>query len=212
MIPGPPVTRPSRVQQAPRGLLYPDSGDVIVPTAIDSPPCATRAVDAQEIRRAVPGGALFGSLNLWTTSPSPARQHPRGGARFFGTRRGAACVEGRATVMRGSKMPTELSGGNSQRAGLRAALVLDPCKSSSFYEPTRAGTRVRTRRCCVTDQENPRRSRGLLRGYQPTATHERAAGGRAHSVLWKCKKDRASGPSESLFAGRRTLRRQFPLR
>src|SRR5213592_2413440 len=108
------------------GLLYPDSGDVIVHgKSVPGLPDA----DLYELRRKFgvlfQDGALFGSLTLYDNVAFPLRQHTEKGEEEI-----AEIVNRRMSEVglggEGAKMPNELSGGMRKRAGFARSLVLDP--------------------------------------------------------------------------------------
>jgi phospholipid/cholesterol/gamma-HCH transport system ATP-binding protein len=188
------------------GLLYPDSGDVIVHgQSIPS----LRDAELFEARRKFgvlfQDGALFGSLNLWDNIAFPLRQHTEKGEDEI-----AEIVERRMREVglggEGAKMPNELSGGMRKRAGFARSLVLDPA-IVLFDEPDSGLDPVRTALLCELIKEIHAENGGCY----VVITHDIMSARRVAehlSVLWKGRIVE-SGPAEELFASENPFVRQF---
>ena len=108
------------------GLLYPDSGDVIVQgRSVPGLPDQELFELRKKFGVLFQDGALFGSLTLYDNVAFPLRQHTEKGDEEI-----AEIVNRRMREVglgdEGKKMPNELSGGMRKRAGFARALVLDP--------------------------------------------------------------------------------------
>jgi phospholipid/cholesterol/gamma-HCH transport system ATP-binding protein len=188
------------------GLLYPDSGDVIVkgesiPSLSDTELFETR----KKFGVLFQDGALFGSLNLWDNVAFPLRQHTEKGedeiAEIVNRRMREVGLGGE-----GAKMPNELSGGMRKRAGFARSLVLDP-EIVLFDEPDSGLDPVRTALLCELIKEIHAEHGGCY----VVITHDIMSARRVAehiSVLWKGKIVE-SGPAEELFASENPFVRQF---
>ena len=150
-------------------------------------------------------GALFGSLNLYETSPSPCASTPRRARTRFReivTRRLREVGLGDAN----EKMPNELSGGMRKRAGFARALVLDP-EIVLFDEPDSGLDPVRTALLCELIKEVHAENGGTY----VVITHDILSARRVAehiSILWR-RTDRGIGPRAELFASENPFVRQF---
>lgn len=206
MVLGPSGTGKSVLIKHIVGLLYPDSGDVIVkgqsvPELSDD--------DLFEMRKKFgllfQDGALFGSMNIFDNVAFPLRQH---------TDRGEDEIEhivsrrlsevGLASDHH--KMPNELSGGMRKRAGFARALVLDP-EILMFDEPDSGLDPVRTALLCELIREVHAESGGCyLVISHDLGTARRIADFIA--VLWKGRIVE-SGPKNELFESENEFVHQF---
>jgi len=143
MVLGPSGTGKSVLIKHIVGLLYPDSGDVLVHG--ESIPSMTDD-ELFEVRKKFgllfQDGALFGSMNIYDNTAFPLRQHTDKSEEEIGeivNRRLKEVGLTEATY----KMPNELSGGMRKRAGFARALVLEPA-IVMFDEPDSGLDPVRT--------------------------------------------------------------------
>ncbi len=167
------------------GLLYPDSGDVLV----DGESVPDMTDDRLfEMRRKFgvlfQDGALFGSMNLYDNVAFPLRQHTEKSEEEIReiinkrlTEVGLAGAE--------EKMPNELSGGMRKRAGFARALVLDP-SILLFDEPDSGLDPVRTALLCDLISEVHQENGGTYL----VITHDISSARRLAefiAILWKGK-------------------------
>ncbi len=206
MVLGPSGTGKSVLIKHIVGLLYPDSGDVLVhgesiPAMTDDELFETR----KKFGLLFQDGALFGSMNIFDNVAFPLRQHTDKGEEEIGeicTRRLREVGLGEAHF----KMPNELSGGMRKRAGFARALVLDPA-IVMFDEPDSGLDPVRTALLCELIREVHEEGRGCyLVISHDLGTARRIADFIA--VLWKGKIVE-SGPKEELFNSDNEFVRQF---
>ncbi|HTU30035.1 MAG TPA: ATP-binding cassette domain-containing protein [Solirubrobacteraceae bacterium] len=217
MILGPSGTGKSVCIKHMVGLLYPDSGDVLVhgQSVPDLPDD-----DLFEMRKKFgllfQDGALFGSMNLYDNVAFPLRQH---------TEKGEDEVE--HIVMRrldevglgasSTKMPNELSGGMRKRAGFARALVLEP-DIVLFDEPDSGLDPVRTALLGELILEIHRdmmdEAKENQKAHMPTfcvVTHDIMSARRVAdyiNVLWKGRIVEA-GPAEDMLNSENPFIRQF---
>lgn len=206
MILGPSGTGKSVCIKHMVGLLYPDSGDILVhgesvPNMVDD--------DLFEMRKKFgvlfQDGALFGSMNLYDNVAFPLRQHTDKGEDEI-----AEIVHRRLREVgladSGDKMPNELSGGMRKRAGFARALVLDP-EIVLFDEPDSGLDPVRTALLCELIKEVHAENGGTY----VVITHDIASARRVAefiAVLWRGRIVE-SGPAPELFASDNPFVRQF---
>jgi phospholipid/cholesterol/gamma-HCH transport system ATP-binding protein len=196
MVLGPSGTGKSVLIKHIVGLLYPDSGDVLVHG--ESVPNMTDD-ELFEVRKKFgllfQDGALFGSMNVYDNIAFPLRQHTDKGEDEIAdvvNRRLKEVGLGEATY----KMPNELSGGMRKRAGFARALVLDPA-IVMFDEPDSGLDPVRTALLCELIREVHEENGGCyLVISHDLGTARRIADFIA--VLWKGQIVE-SGPKEELF-------------
>jgi phospholipid/cholesterol/gamma-HCH transport system ATP-binding protein len=206
MVLGPSGTGKSVLIKHIVGLLYPDSGDVLVHG--ESIPNMTDD-ELFEVRKKfgllVQDGALFGSMNVYDNTCFPLRQHTDKGEdeiEEIVTRR--LREVGLAEAM--YKMPNELSGGMRKRAGFARALVLDPA-IVMFDEPDSGLDPVRTALLCELIREIHEENGGCyLVISHDLGTARRIADFIA--VLWKGRIVE-SGPSDELFNSKNEFVNQF---
>jgi phospholipid/cholesterol/gamma-HCH transport system ATP-binding protein len=206
MVLGPSGTGKSVLIKHIVGLLYPDSGDVLVHG--ESIPNMTDD-ELFEVRKKFgllfQDGALFGSMNVYDNTCFPLRQHTDKSEEEIEeivTRR--LREVGLAEAM--YKMPNELSGGMRKRAGFARALVLDPA-IVMFDEPDSGLDPVRTALLCELIREVHEENGGCyLVISHDLATARRIA--EFLAVLWKGKIVE-SGPADELFNSKNEFIRQF---
>ena len=206
MVLGPSGTGKSVLIKHIVGLLYPDSGDVLVHG--ESIPSMTDD-ELFEVRKKFgllfQDGALFGSMNVYDNTCFPLRQHTdksEGEIEEIVTRR--LREVGLAEAM--YKMPNELSGGMRKRAGFARALVLDPA-IVMFDEPDSGLDPVRTALLCELIREVHEENGGCyLVISHDLATARRIA--EFLAVLWKGRIVE-SGPADELFNSKNEFIRQF---
>ena len=196
MVLGPSGTGKSVLIKHLVGLLYPDSGDVLVHG--ESVPNMTDD-ELFEVRKKFgllfQDGALFGSMNVYDNTAFPLRQHTDKGEDEIGDIVNRRLKEvGLAEAVH--HMPNELSGGMRKRAGFARALVLDPAVVM-FDEPDSGLDPVRTALLCELIREIHAENSGCyLVISHDLGTARRIADFIA--VLWKGKIVE-SGPSQELF-------------
>ena len=206
MVLGPSGTGKSVLIKHIVGLLYPDSGDVLVHG--ESIPNMTDD-ELFEVRKKFgllfQDGALFGSMNIYDNTAFPLRQHTdksEDEIGEIGNRRLQEVGLTEATY----KMPNELSGGMRKRAGFARALVLDPA-IVMFDEPDSGLDPVRTALLCELIREVHEENGGCyLVISHDLNTARRIADFIA--VLWKGKIVE-SGPKEELFDSENEFVSQF---
>ena len=206
MVLGPSGTGKSVLIKHIVGLLYPDSGDVLVHG--ESIPNMTDD-ELFEVRKKFgllfQDGALFGSMNVYDNTCFPLRQHTDKSEEEIEeivTRR--LREVGLAEAM--YKMPNELSGGMRKRAGFARALVLEPA-IVMFDEPDSGLDPVRTALLCELIREVHAENGGCyLVISHDLGTARRIADFIA--VLWKGRIVE-SGPAEELFASENQFVSQF---
>ena len=206
MVLGPSGTGKSVLIKHIVGLLYPDSGDVLVHG--ESVPNMTDD-ELFEMRKKFgllfQDGALFGSMNIYDNTAFPLRQHTDKSEEEIGE-----IVNGRlnevglaeATMM----MPNELSGGMRKRAGFARALVLDPA-IVMFDEPDSGLDPVRTALLCELIREIHEENGGCYM----VISHDLGTARRIAdfiAVLWKGRIVE-SGPSDELFQSDNEFVAQF---
>src|SRR6195256_749023 len=206
MILGPSGTGKSVLIKHIVGLLYPDSGDVLVHG--ESIPNMTDD-ELFEVRKKFgllfQDGALFGSMNVYDNTCFPLRQHTDKSEEEIDeivTRR--LREVGLAEAM--YKMPNELSGGMRKRAGFARALVLEP-QIVMFDEPDSGLDPVRTALLCQLIQKVHAQNGGTY----IVITHDIASArriGEYLAVLWKGRIVQ-SGDREHMFTSENPFVRQF---
>jgi len=206
MVLGPSGTGKSVLIKHIVGLLYPDSGDVLVHG--ESVPAMTDD-ELFEVRKKFgllfQDGALFGSMNVFDNVCFPLRQHTDKGEEEISEiclrRLGEVGLSGAL-----DKMPNELSGGMRKRAGFARALVLDP-DIVLFDEPDSGLDPVRTALLCELIMEVHEENGGAY----CVITHDIMSARRVAdyiAILWKGRIVE-SGPASELFNSDNQFVRQF---
>lgn len=206
MILGPSGTGKSVLIKHIVGLLYPDSGDVLVHGESIPKMSEHELFEARKKFGVLfQDGALFGSMNLYDNVAFPLRHHTQ-----------LSEDEIEEIVLRRvrevgleeslRKMPNELSGGMRKRAGFARALVLDP-DIVLFDEPDSGLDPVRTALLCELIEEVHAESGGAY----VVITHDILSAKRLAqymAVLWQGKIVQA-GTKEQLFASDNKFVHQF---
>ena len=206
MVLGPSGTGKSVLIKHIVGLLYPDSGDLLVHgESVPNMPDDELFEMRKKFGVLFQDGALFGSMNLYDNVAFPLRQH---------TDKGEDEIED--IVMRRlrevgleqslDKAPNELSGGMRKRAGFARALVLDP-DIVLFDEPDSGLDPVRTALLCELIQEVHEENGGAY----VVITHDIMSAKRVAeyiAVLWRGRIVE-SGPAAELFDSDNQFVRQF---
>jgi phospholipid/cholesterol/gamma-HCH transport system ATP-binding protein len=206
MILGPSGTGKSVCIKHMVGLLYPDSGEILVHgDSVPSMPDEELFEMRKKFGVLFQDGALFGSMNLYDNVAFPLRQHTDKGEDEI-----AEIVNRRLTEVgladSGEKMPNELSGGMRKRAGFARALVLDP-EIVLFDEPDSGLDPVRTALLCELIKEVHQENGGSY----VVITHDIMSARRVAefiAVLWRGRIVE-SGPAAELFNSSNAFVRQF---
>jgi phospholipid/cholesterol/gamma-HCH transport system ATP-binding protein len=188
------------------GLMFPDSGEIVVhgepvPKLTMPKLLALR----QRIGVLFQDGALFGSMSVFDNVAFPLRQHTDQSEVQI-----AKTVTERLTdVGLGDAMddaPSQLSGGMRKRAGFARALVMEP-DIVIFDEPDSGLDPVRTALLCDLIQEMHQ----IHKGTYIVVTHNIASArqiGEYIAVLWKGRIVEA-GDAERMFSSDNAFVRQF---
>ncbi len=188
------------------GLMFPDSGDIIVQG--ESVPSLTMP-NLLALRRRIgvlfQDGALFGSMNVFDNVAFPLRQHTD-----MSEARIAEVVKQRLSDVGLSSAiddaPSQLSGGMRKRAGFARALVMEP-DIVIFDEPDSGLDPVRTALLCELIQE----MHSALGGTYIVVTHDIASArriGEYIALLWKGRIVE-SGDAQKMFSSENQFVRQF---
>jgi phospholipid/cholesterol/gamma-HCH transport system ATP-binding protein len=188
------------------GLMFPDSGDIIVKG--ESVPALTLP-KLLALRRKIgvlfQDGALFGSMSVYDNIAFPLRQHTD-----MPEAQIAKIVKQRLSdvgLMEAiDYLPAQLSGGMRKRAGFARALVMEP-EIVIFDEPDSGLDPVRTALLCELIQE----MHNLYGGTYIVVTHNIASArqiGEYIALLWRGRIVEA-GDAERMFSSDNPFVRQF---
>ena len=188
------------------GLMFPDSGDVVVHgESVPSLTMPKLLALRQRIGVLFQDGALFGSMSVFDNVAFPLRQHTDASEEQV-----TKTVTDRLTdvglVDAMDDAPSQLSGGMRKRAGFARALVMEP-DVVIFDEPDSGLDPVRTALLCDLIQE----MHAIHRGTYIVVTHNIASArqiGEYIAVLWKGRIVEA-GDAERMFSSENPFVRQF---
>ena len=188
------------------GLMFPDSGDVVVHG--QSVPSLTMP-QLLALRRKIgvlfQDGALFGSMTVFDNVAFPLRQHTgTSEAEISRTVTERLTDVGLADAV--DDLPSQLSGGMRKRAGFARALVMDP-DVVIFDEPDSGLDPVRTALLCGLIQE----MHALHGGTYIVVTHNIASArqiGEYIAVLWRGRIVEA-GDAAKMFSSPNPFVHQF---
>jgi phospholipid/cholesterol/gamma-HCH transport system ATP-binding protein len=188
------------------GLMFPDSGDIVVQG--QSVPSLTMP-KLLELRRKIgvlfQDGALFGSMSVFDNVAFPMRQHTDMSEGEIAERVTQRLADvGLAEAM--DDAPSQLSGGMRKRAGFARALVMEP-DIVIFDEPDSGLDPVRTALLCDLIQE----MHGIHGGAYIVVTHNIASArqiGEYIALLWRGRIVEA-GDAERMFSSDNPFVRQF---
>jgi phospholipid/cholesterol/gamma-HCH transport system ATP-binding protein len=188
------------------GLMFPDSGDVIVKGKVVKD---LTMPELLAMRRKIgvlfQDGALFGSMNVYDNVAFPLRQHTDFSEAMISERvRERLGDVGLSEAM--FDLPSQLSGGMRKRAGFARALVMEP-DIVIFDEPDSGLDPVRTALLCDLIQEMHQ----IYKGTYLVVTHNIASArqiGEYIALLWRGRIVEA-GDAEQMFSSENPFVRQF---
>jgi phospholipid/cholesterol/gamma-HCH transport system ATP-binding protein len=188
------------------GLMFPDSGDIVVQG--ESVPSLTMP-KLLALRRKIgvlfQDGALFGSMSVFDNVAFPLRQHTDFSEALIAERVSQRLTDvGLADAM--DLPPSQLSGGMRKRAGFARALVMEP-DIVIFDEPDSGLDPVRTALLCDLIQE----MHSIYGGTYIVVTHNIASArqiGEYIALLWRGRIVEA-GDAERMFSSDNAFVRQF---
>jgi phospholipid/cholesterol/gamma-HCH transport system ATP-binding protein len=188
------------------GLMFPDSGDVVVKgKAVKSLTMPELLELRQKIGVLFQDGALFGSMNVFDNVAFPLRQHTSMPESEIAKRvRERLTDVGLADAM--DDLPSQLSGGMRKRAGFARALVMEP-DIVIFDEPDSGLDPVRTALLCDLIQEMHQ----IYKGTYIVVTHNIASArqiGEYIAILWRGRIVEA-GDAARMFSSENPFVRQF---
>jgi phospholipid/cholesterol/gamma-HCH transport system ATP-binding protein len=188
------------------GLMFPDSGDLLVHG--DSVRSMTTA-QLLEMRKKFgilfQDGALFGSMNIYDNVAFPLREHTDLSEAEIKEAVDRRLADVGLTAA-ADRLPSQLSGGMRKRAGFARALVLEP-EIVIFDEPDSGLDPVRTALLC----ELIKKMHSENGGTYIVITHDTASVrqiGEYIAVLWKGRIVQ-SGSAEDMWASDNPFVRQF---
>ena len=188
------------------GLMFPDSGDIVVKG--QSVPSLTMP-RLLELRRKIgvlfQDGALFGSMSVFDNVAFPLRQHTDSSEAHVAEVVSERLTDvGLADAM--DYMPSQLSGGMRKRAGFARALVMEP-DIVIFDEPDSGLDPVRTALLCELIQE----MHSIHGGTYIVVTHNIASArqiGEYIALLWRGRVVEA-GDAARMFSSENPFVHQF---
>jgi len=188
------------------GLMFPDSGDIVVQGK--SVPSLTMP-KLLELRRKIgvlfQDGALFGSMSVFDNVAFPLRQHTDSSEAHVAKVVSERLTDvGLADAM--DYMPSQLSGGMRKRAGFARALVMEP-DIVIFDEPDSGLDPVRTALLCELIQE----MHSIHGGTYIVVTHNIASArqiGEYIALLWRGRVVEA-GDAARMFSSENPFVHQF---
>jgi phospholipid/cholesterol/gamma-HCH transport system ATP-binding protein len=188
------------------GLMFPDSGDVVVKgKAVKTLTMPELLELRQKIGVLFQDGALFGSMNVFDNVAFPLRQHTSMPESEIAKRvRERLTDVGLADAM--DDLPSQLSGGMRKRAGFARALVMEP-DIVIFDEPDSGLDPVRTALLCDLIQEMHQ----IYKGTYIVVTHNIASArqiGEYIAILWRGRIVEA-GDAARMFSSENPFVRQF---
>ena len=188
------------------GLMFPDSGDIVVHGEHVPRLTMPKLLKLrQRIGVLFQDGALFGSMSVFDNVAFPLRQHTdQGEAQIVKTVTERLTDVGLIDAM--DDAPSQLSGGMRKRAGFARALVMEP-DIVIFDEPDSGLDPVRTALLCDLIQEMHQ----IHKGTYIVVTHNIASArqiGEYIAVLWKGRIVEA-GDAERMFSSDNAFVRQF---
>ncbi len=188
------------------GLMFPDSGEIVVKGQSVG---RLNMHDLLELRRKIgvlfQDGALFGSMSVYDNVAFPLRQHTDMAEAAIAER----VLQRLRDVGLGEAVddaPSQLSGGMRKRAGFARALVMEP-DVVIFDEPDSGLDPVRTALLCELIQEMHQ----IYKGTYIVVTHNIASArqiGEYIAVLWRGRIVEA-GDAERMFSSENPFVRQF---
>jgi phospholipid/cholesterol/gamma-HCH transport system ATP-binding protein len=188
------------------GLMFPDSGDVVVHGEHVPRLTMPKLLELrQRIGVLFQDGALFGSMSVFDNVAFPLRQHTDMGESAI-TERVTARLTDVGLVDAMDDAPSQLSGGMRKRACFARALVMEP-DVVIFDEPDSGLDPVRTALLCDLIQE----MHEIHKGTYIVVTHNIASArqiGEYIAVLWKGRIVEA-GDAERMFSSDNAFVRQF---
>jgi phospholipid/cholesterol/gamma-HCH transport system ATP-binding protein len=188
------------------GLMFPDSGEVVVKGQSVGQLTLPKLL---QLRRKIgvlfQDGALFGSMSVFDNVAFPLRQHTdMAEAQIAQVVKRRLSDVGLAEAI--DYMPSQLSGGMRKRAGFARALVMEP-EIVIFDEPDSGLDPVRTALLCDLIQEMHQ----LYGGAYIVVTHNIASArqiGEYIALLWRGRIVEA-GDAERMFSSENPFVRQF---
>jgi phospholipid/cholesterol/gamma-HCH transport system ATP-binding protein len=188
------------------GLMFPDSGDVVVKgQSVPSLTMPELLSLRQRIGVLFQDGALFGSMSVFDNIAFPLRQHTdTSEAQIAKVVKERLADVGLMEAI--DDLPSQLSGGMRKRAGFARALVMEP-DIVIFDEPDSGLDPVRTALLCDLIQE----MHGLHGGTYVVVTHNIASAhqiGEYIALLWRGRIVEA-GDAERMFSSDNPFVAQF---